>query len=78
MLAGFSIGATRPRDMRNLMAVSFVINCAWRALALVRPETGLITGCGFRCWCPFVARGVRSGLRYHWHWKRAAEFRGHR
>ncbi|MGJ8544388.1 MAG: MATE family efflux transporter [Sulfitobacter sp.] len=61
MLDGIFIGATRSRDMRNMMAVSFVIFVA-AALVLV-PWLGN-HGLWLSMLVSFVARGVTLGLRY--------------
>lgn len=61
MLDGIFIGATRSRDMRNMMAVSFVVYCssAW----LLVPSLGN-HGLWISLLVSFVARGVTLGLRY--------------
>ena len=61
MLDGIFIGATRSRDMRNMMAVSFVIYCACAALLV--PWLGN-HGLWISLLVSFVARGVTLGLRY--------------
>ena len=61
MLDGIFIGATRTRDMRNMMAVSFVIyGLALAALLPVYDNHGL----WIALLISFVARGVTLGLRY--------------
>ena len=61
MLDGIFIGATRTRDMRNMMAVSFGVYCV--ALAVLMPAFG-----NYGLWLSllilFVARGITLGLRY--------------
>ncbi len=61
MLDGIFIGATRARDMRNMMAVSFVIYVG--ALALLIPVWGN-HGLWMALLISFVARGVTLALRY--------------
>jgi MATE family multidrug resistance protein len=61
MLDGIFIGATRSRDMRNMMALSFVIYCA--AAALLVPSFGN-HGLWWALLISFVARGVTLALRY--------------
>ncbi|GGL66605.1 MATE family efflux transporter [Wenxinia marina] len=61
MLDGIFIGATRTRDMRNMMAVSFVVYLI-AALTLV-PALGN-HGLWLALLISFVARGVTLGLRY--------------
>jgi MATE family multidrug resistance protein len=61
MLDGIFIGATRSRDMRNMMAVSFVIYCA--SAALLVPWLGN-HGLWISLLVSFVARGVTLALRY--------------
>ncbi len=61
MLDGIFIGATRSRDMRNMMAVSFVIYLV--ALAVLLPWLGN-HGLWLALLISFVARGVTLGLRY--------------
>ncbi|MGH1353477.1 MAG: MATE family efflux transporter [Thalassovita sp.] len=61
MLDGIFIGATRGRDMRNMMAVSFVIYLA--ALAVLLPIFGN-HGLWIALLISFVARGITLGLRY--------------
>jgi len=61
MLDGIFIGATQTRDMRNMMAISFVIY--WAAVFTLIPVMG-----NHGLWCAliisFVARGITLGLRY--------------
>ncbi len=61
MLDGIFIGATRSRDMRNMMAVSFVVYCA--SAALLVPWLGN-HGLWVSLLVSFVARGITLGLRY--------------
>ena len=61
MLDGIFIGATRSRDMRNMMAVSFVIYCACAAVLV--PMLGN-HGLWISLLVSFIARGVTLGLRY--------------
>ncbi|TMM55367.1 MATE family efflux transporter [Sulfitobacter sabulilitoris] len=61
MLDGIFIGATRSRDMRNMMAVSFVVYAA--ALLVLMPVMGN-HGLWLALLVSFVARGVTLGLRY--------------
>jgi MATE family multidrug resistance protein len=61
MLDGIFIGATRTRDMRNMMAVSFVIYCV--AAALLLPSLGN-HGLWIALLISFIARGITLGLRY--------------
>ncbi len=61
MLDGIFIGATRGRDMRNMMAVSFVIYCA--AAAVLLPTIGN-HGLWLALIISFVARGITLGARY--------------
>lgn len=61
MLDGIFIGATRSRDMRNMMAVSFAIY--WAAVALLLPWLGN-HGLWLALLISFAARGVTLGLRY--------------
>ncbi len=61
MLDGIFIGATRTGDMRNMMAVSFVIYCA--AIWVLVPMLGN-HGLWLAMLISFVARGVSLGLRY--------------
>ncbi|AXI45424.1 MATE family efflux transporter [Sulfitobacter sp. SK012] len=61
MLDGIFIGATRSRDMRNMMALSFVIYLV--ALALLVPTLGN-HGLWLALLISFVARGLTLGVRY--------------
>jgi len=61
MLDGIFIGATRSRDMRNMMAVSLVIY-ALSVAALIGPLDN--HGLWIALLVSFVARGVTLGLRY--------------
>ncbi|MGB1208152.1 MAG: MATE family efflux transporter, partial [Paracoccaceae bacterium] len=61
MLDGVFIGATRGRDMRNMMALSFVIY--WAAAAVLVPSLGN-HGLWAALLVSFVARGVTLGARY--------------
>lgn len=61
MLDGIFIGATATRDMRNMMAASFVIYAA--ALAMLVPTLGN-HGLWLALLLSFVARAVTLGLRY--------------
>jgi MATE family multidrug resistance protein len=61
MLDGIFIGATRSRDMRNMMAISFAIYVGF-ALVLV-PALGN-HGLWLSLLASFVARGITLGLRY--------------
>jgi MATE family multidrug resistance protein len=61
MLDGVFIGATRSRDMRNMMAVSLVIYGI--AVAVLVPVMGN-HGLWLALLISFVARGVTLGLRY--------------
>lgn len=61
MLDGIFIGATRTRDMRNMMAVSFAVYCL--ALLVLLPTMGN-HGLWLALLVSFVARGVTLGLRY--------------
>jgi MATE family multidrug resistance protein len=61
MLDGIFIGATRSRDMRNMMALSLVVYCG-AVLALV-PVMGN-HGLWLALLVSFVARGITLGLRY--------------
>ncbi|WP_281858773.1 MATE family efflux transporter [Litoreibacter halocynthiae] len=61
MLDGIFIGATRTRDMRNMMAISFAVYCA--ALAVLMPAFGN-HGLWLSLLVLFVARAVTLGLRY--------------
>ena len=61
MLDGIFIGATRSRDMRNMMALSFVIY--WVAVFVLLPWLGN-HGLWMALLISFIARGVTLGLRY--------------
>lgn len=61
MLDGIFVGATRTRDMRNMMAISFVIYVV--ALAVFLPIFGN-HGLWISLLISLVARGVTLGLRY--------------
>ena len=61
MLDGVFIGATRARDMRNMMALSLLVYIA-AVLALV-PVMGN-HGLWAAFLVSFVARGITLGLRY--------------
>ncbi|EEB83602.1 MATE family efflux transporter [Roseobacter sp. GAI101] len=61
MLDGIFIGATRSRDMRNMMALSFLIYCVCAALLV--PSLGN-HGLWISLLVSFVARGVTLALRY--------------
>ena len=61
MLDGIFIGATRTRDMRNMMAVSFVVYVA--AVLVLLPLWGN-HGLWLALLISFIARGVTLGLRY--------------
>lgn len=61
MLDGIFIGATRSRDMRNMMALSFVIY--WVAILVLLPLLGN-HGLWLALLISFIARGVTLGLRY--------------
>jgi MATE family multidrug resistance protein len=61
MLDGIFIGATRSRDMRNMMAISFVIY--WAAIFILLPVLAN-HGLWLALLISFVARGVTLGLRY--------------
>ena len=61
MLDGIFIGATRAADMRNMMAVSFVIYGV--AIWLLMPMLGN-HGLWLALLISFVARGISLGLRY--------------
>ena len=61
MFDGIFIGATRGRDMRNMMAVSFVIYIV-AVLALV-PAFGN-DGLWAALIISFIARGITLGLKY--------------
>lgn len=61
MFDGIFIGATRSKDMRNMMAVSFAIY--WGAIAVLLPLLGN-HGLWLALLISFIARGVTLGLRY--------------
>lgn len=61
MLDGIFIGATRSRDMRNMMTVSFVIFAV--SAAILVPLFGN-HGLWMSMLISFIARGVTLGLRY--------------
>jgi multidrug resistance protein, MATE family len=61
MLDGIFIGATRSRDMRNMMVVSFSVYCV--CVAALLPMLGN-HGLWTSLLISFVARGVTLGLRY--------------
>ncbi|WP_299738122.1 MATE family efflux transporter [uncultured Roseobacter sp.] len=61
MLDGIFIGATRSRDMRNMMALSFVIY--WVAILVLLPLLGN-HGLWLALLISFIARGVTLGARY--------------
>ncbi len=61
MLDGIFIGATRTRDMRNMMAVSFAVYAV--AVLTLLPLLGN-HGLWLALLISFVARGVTLGLRY--------------
>ncbi|WP_223426197.1 MATE family efflux transporter [Tateyamaria pelophila] len=61
MLDGIFIGAARGRDMRNMMAISFVIY--WAAVFILLPLMGN-HGLWAALLISFVARGVTLGARY--------------
>lgn len=61
MLDGIFIGAARGRDMRNMMAISFVIY--WGAVFLLLPLMGN-HGLWAALLISFLARGVTLGARY--------------
>lgn len=61
MLDGIFIGATRSRDMRNMMALSFAIY--WAAIFILLPWLGN-HGLWLALLISFVARGVTLGARY--------------
>lgn len=61
MLDGIFIGATRSRDMRNMMALSFAVY--WGAILILLPIMGN-HGLWLALLISFVARGVTLGLRY--------------
>lgn len=61
MFDGIFIGATRSKDMRNMMALSFVIY--WIAIAILLPVFGN-HGLWLALLISFIARGVTLGVRY--------------
>ena len=61
MLDGIFIGATRSRDMRNMMALSFAIY--WGAIAVLLPLLGN-HGLWLALLISFLARGITLGARY--------------
>lgn len=61
MLDGIFIGATRSKDMRNMMALSFVIY--WASILVLLPVLGN-HGLWLALLISFIARGVTLGLRY--------------
>lgn len=61
MLDGIFIGATRSRDMRNMMALSFVIY--WVAIFLLLPVLGN-HGLWLALLISFISRGITLGSRY--------------
>ena len=61
MLDGIFIGATRSKDMRNMMALSFVIY--WAAIFILLPLMGN-HGLWLALLISFIARGVTLGARY--------------
>ena len=61
MLDGIFIGATRSRDMRNMMLISFVVYAA--SVAVLLPLLGN-HGLWLALLISFVARGITLGLRY--------------
>jgi len=61
MLDGIFVGATRSRDMRNMMAVSFAIYLA--VLAVLVPLLGN-HGLWIAMLVSFIARAITLGLRY--------------
>ena len=61
MLDGIFIGATRTRDMRNMMAISFAIYVL--AVVVLLPVFGN-QGLWVALLISFVARGVTLGLKY--------------
>ncbi len=61
MLDGIFIGATRGRDMRNMMALSFVIY--WAAIWILLPLMGN-HGLWLALLISFIARGVTLGFKY--------------
>lgn len=61
MLDGIFIGATRTRDMRNMMAISFVVYCVAAAILLPIWDNH---GAWIALLVSFVVRGVTLALRY--------------
>ena len=61
MLDGIFIGATRTRDMRNMMALSFIVYAV--SIAVLVPLFGN-HGLWLSLLISFVARGVTLGLKY--------------
>lgn len=61
MLDGIFIGATRTRDMRNMMAVSFAVYCV--SLVILLPAFGN-HGLWLSLLVLYIARGITLGLRY--------------
>jgi MATE family multidrug resistance protein len=61
MLDGIFIGATRTRDMRNMMALSFIVYAV--SIAVLVPMFGN-HGLWLSLLISFVARGVTLGLKY--------------
>ena len=61
MLDGIFIGATRSRDMRNMMAISFAIY--WAAIFVLLPLMGN-HGLWVALLISFAARGATLGARY--------------
>jgi len=61
MLDGIFIGATRTRDMRNMMALSFIVYAV--SIAVLVPKFGN-HGLWLSLLISFVARGVTLGLKY--------------
>ncbi|MBW4710382.1 MATE family efflux transporter [Roseobacter sp. YSTF-M11] len=61
MMDGIFIGATRSRDMRNMMALSFAIY--WGAIFVLLPLLGN-HGLWLALLISFIARGVTLALRY--------------
>lgn len=61
MLDGIFVGATRSRDMRNMMAISFVVYAACAAILV--PLAGN-HGLWIAMLISFIARAITLGLRY--------------
>jgi MATE family multidrug resistance protein len=61
MLDGIFIGATRSRDMRNMMALSFAIY--WLSILVLLPVLGN-HGLWIALLISFAARGITLGVRY--------------